>query len=107
MILDIIAAITIVGAAAGDGGGGLPGGALIPTAGGTAGVGFLIILLVRELNKSSSGAWTIVREKNRTIHLQDWKIRSLEYRLAKCQAVDPGNDPGPYEPPTEEELKTW
>jgi hypothetical protein len=94
-------------AAGGGGASGLDAGTLIPAGAGVTGAGFLIVLLVRELNKSSSGAWTIVREKNRTIHLQNWKIAVLEYRLAKCQNVEAGLDPGPYVPPTEEELKTW
>jgi hypothetical protein len=94
-----------VAAAAGDGANGSA--ALLPTIGGVTGVSLLIILLVRELYKSSSGAWTIVREKNRTIHRLTWERDTERYIRYKAQGIDPGPDPGPYVPPTEEELKTW
>lgn len=57
--------------------------------------------LLRELNRSSGGAWQVVRERNREIHRLRWE---RDHWQARAGAND---DPGPYIPPTEEELKTW
>lgn len=92
-----------------------------PTIGGAAGASIaLAALLLREINRNSSGAWRIVQDKNRTIHRMTWtdrvkdrRIAVLETELRICRGIAaPGTepdvvDPGPYVPPTEDELKSW
>lgn len=66
--------------------------------------GLLVILagyLLRELNRSSGGAWLVVRDKNRELHRQRWEIAYWQFR------ANMGPDPGQYKEPTDKELKTW
>lgn len=90
------------------------------TVGGVGGIGALAIYLLRELRHASDGTWKIVREKNKIIHRQnydlaykDWRIADLENDLLRCRGLLNDNNvshveqPGPYIPPTEAELKTW
>jgi hypothetical protein len=80
----------------------------LPVVGGAAGTAVLLVVyLLRELNRSSGGAWKVVMDKNRTIHRMTWEKDRLAYQLAMCQGVEPPPNPGPYIPPTEEELRTW
>jgi hypothetical protein len=92
-----------------------------PTIGGAAGASIaLAALLLREINRNSSGAWRIVQDKNRTIHRMAWvdavkerRIAVLETELRICRGIaSPGTDPdvadpGPYVAPTEDELRSW
>lgn len=74
----------------------------VPVVGGAFGLlAVLAMYLLRELNRSSGGAWRVVREKNRQIHRKDWEIAHWQH------VAGLGDDPGPYIPPTEQELKTW
>jgi hypothetical protein len=74
----------------------------LPVIGGS--LGLLLALagyLLRELNRSSGGAWRVVRERNREIHRLRWSEAHWQH------VAGVGEDPGPYVPPTEQELKTW
>lgn len=57
--------------------------------------------LLRELNRSSGGAWRVVRERNREVHRLRWEVSHWQARAGA------NDDPGVYVPPTEEELKSW
>lgn len=59
--------------------------------------------LLKELSKSSGGAWRVVREKNREIHRLQYSERFWQHQALPDQVPDPGT----YIPPTEEELSTW
>jgi len=75
----------------------------VPVVGGAFGLlALLAMYLLRELNRSSGGAWRVVREKNRELHRLRWEVAHWQYR---CGATD--DDPGRYIPPTEQELRTW
>ena len=74
----------------------------LPAVGGT--VALLVTFagyLLRELNRSSGGAWRVTREKNREIHRLRWEVAHWQH------AAGVGPDPGLYVPPTDEELRTW
>lgn len=74
----------------------------IPVVGGAFGLlALLALYLLRELNHASGGAWRVVREKNRELHRLRWEVAHWQYQCGV------GVDPGPYVPPTDEELKTW
>ena len=74
----------------------------LPVIGGS--LGLLLALagyLLRELNRSSGGAWRVVRERNREIHRLRWEVAHWQH------VAGLGDDPGPFAPPTEQERKTW
>lgn len=59
------------------------------------GLGFY---LIREVNRGSRGAWRVVREKNKEIHRLRWE---RDFWMARSLGDPP---PGPYQPPTAEDL---
>jgi hypothetical protein len=76
------------------------------------GFGAIIIALSRymlkQMQQNSRGTWTIVRETKKENHILQWRVRSLEYELAKERGTSLHMlDPGPYRPPTPEEEAKW
>lgn len=73
-----------------------------PVVGGAFGLlALLATYLLRELNRSSGGAWRVVREKNREIHRLRWESSYWQFQAGM------GPDPGLYQDPPDSELKTW
>lgn len=68
----------------------------------------LVGYLLRELNRSSGGAWRVVREKNLELDRLRWEVAHERFLRAQCEGwATEADDPGPYKPPTDKELKTW
>lgn len=87
-------------------------GAVDPALPAVGGFGLIVTTLagymLKQMSQNSRGTWSIMRETKRELHYANWRIRSLEYELARERGTSLHMmDPGPYQPPTKEEEARW